>query len=327
MSNQTKKKEAFISKPLLIQSIKSNWMMWVLVTSVATALFIIINLLIGSKAVFTNIDMDAVNEYAKDEGMSWLKILGLLQTMGFSLTRIQAMSQMDMNAIFNDMIYKVAGVILPVIYVVLVCNKLVAAQVNDGSMAYILSTPTNRKTVIRTQFIFVMTSILLMYSVITVGVYAAATVGFFAAQQPLSMFGAFTIKTLLLCLSSFAAMTCLTGISFGASAYFNKSNQSIAVGGGICVLSLIGSIMGIFGSDVFCAVGVGVPAMKFFNYVSFFAFIDTGSISALTKALGEGSQITYSCLAWAWEIPLLFVVGGVASFIGGRKFIKKDLPL
>jgi len=327
MNKANTKKELFISKPLLNQSIKSNWLLWVLLTSIATILFVIINLLVGSKTIFTNIDMDAVNQYAKDEGMSWLKILGLLQTMGFSITRIQAMSQVDLNAIFSDMIYKASGVLLPIIYVVLVGNKLIAAQVNDGSMAYILSTPTNRKTVVRTQFIFLATSLVLMFVAITIGTYVAATIGFFVAEQPKSMFGAFTVKTLLLCFSSFASMFCLMGICFGASGYFNKSTQSIAVGGGVCVTSLIGSIMGIFGSKTFVSVGVGVPAMKVFNYISFFTLIDTDSISALAKAINEHTALTYSCLAWAWKIPLLLIIGAVAAYIGGRKFVKKDLPL
>ena len=31
--------------------------------------------------------------------------------------------------------------------------------------------------------------------------------------------------------------------------------------------------------------------------------------------------------AWLWKLAILVVIGGVGAFIGGRKFVKKDLPL
>ena len=111
----------------------------------------------------------AVTAYVEDEDLSWLKLLGFLETMGFSLNRIQTMSQIDMNSVMNDLIYKIAGVLLPMVYVMITANKLIAAQVSDGSMAYILSTPTNRKKVLRTQYLFLISSLFAMYLVITTG--------------------------------------------------------------------------------------------------------------------------------------------------------------
>ena len=122
-----------------------------------------------------------------------------------------------------------------------------------------------------------------------------------------------------------AAMIGLTGICFGASAYFNKSNQSIAVGGGICVLSFLGIILGLFGNKIFVAVGIGVEAMSIFNYVSLFSLINTDSISEFSKyASGLGGS---NSLMWVWEILILFAIGGIAALVGSIKFTKKDLPL
>ena len=165
---QSKRKSKFISKPLFVQSFKSLWFIWLIMTAGASLIFIIINLAIGSKNIFTNIDMNSVSTYVKDENLNWLTVLGLLETMGFSLSRIQAMSQMDLNSILAELIYKITGVLLPMIYVIISSNKLVSAQVNDGSMAYVLSTPTNRKTVVRTQYFFLLLSIIAMYIAITV---------------------------------------------------------------------------------------------------------------------------------------------------------------
>ena len=153
-----KKRKEFISKPLFSQSLKSLRLIWLILTAGAALIFIIVNLAIGSKNIFTNIDMNSVSTYVKDEEIGWLKVLGLLESMGFSLARIQAMSQLDLNSILAELIYKISGVLLPMIYVIIASNKLVASQVNDGSMAYVLSTPTNRKTVVRTQYLFLILS-------------------------------------------------------------------------------------------------------------------------------------------------------------------------
>ena len=159
----TPKRREFISKPLFNQSFKSLRVLWLVLTIGAASIFIIINLAIGSKNIFANIDMNAVSVYVNDEGLGWLKVLGLLESMGFSLSRIQAMSQLDLNSVLAELIYKIAGVLLPMIYVIVASNKLVVSQVNDGSMAYVLSTPTNRKTVVRTQYLFLITSITMTF--------------------------------------------------------------------------------------------------------------------------------------------------------------------
>lgn len=322
---KTVKKE-FISKPLFKQSLKANFMLWLILALGSAGIFVIINLVVGTRSIFTNIDMNSVQQYVKDENMSWFQVLGLLEQMGFSLSRIQTMSQIDLNSIMNDLIYKIAGVLLPMIYVMITCNKLVAAQVSDGSMAYILSTPTNRKTVVRTQYVFMLVSLLAMYLVITIGAFASGAVGYFILKPKGQNFGTFTIRTLLYCFGSFSAMFALTGICFGASCWFNKSNNSVAIGGGACVLAFLCCILGLFGNKVFVSVGVGVEAMNFFNFLTIYTLIDTDSMSNFAKFVSNAYGGVLS-LNWLWEIGILFAIGAVFAFIGGRHFVKKDLPL
>ena len=290
-------------------------------------IFVVINLSIGSKNLFTNIDMDSVAEYVDSEGLSWLKILGLLEQMGFSLSRIQIMSQIDLNSILNELVYKIAGVLLPMIYVMIAANRLIAAQVSDGSMAYILSTPTNRKTVIRTQYVFLLLTVAGLYLAITVAAVASEGIAFVVAKSnnP-DMSGSWNpTTTLLFCLGSFFSMFALSGICFGASAFFNKSANSITVGGGACIVSFLACILGLFGNEVFVAVGIGVKAMSFFNYLSIFTLVDNSSMSAFSKAVaGYDVAISYD---WIWKLAILFAIGVVFAYIGGRRFSKKDLPL
>lgn len=325
-NEQTKKKSDFISKPLFKQSLKSNFSLWLILTLGSAGIFVIINLVVGTKTIFTNIDMGNVQTYVKDEGLNWLQILGLLENMGFSLARIQTMSQIDLNSILNDLVYKIAGVLLPMIYVMITCNKLVASQVSDGSMAYVLSTPTNRKKIVRTQYVFMIASLVAMYLVITIGAYASGAVGYFITKPAGQNFGTFTLRTILYCFGSFAAMFGLTGVCFGASCWFNKSTNSVAVGGGACVLAFLCCILGLFGNKVFVSVGVGVEAMNIFNYLTIYTLIDTESMSNFSKAVTNayGGVLSFN---WIWESAILLVLGVVLAYVGGRKFTKKDLPL
>ena len=325
--SEAKTKREFISKPLFKQSFKSLLGLWIALMVGSAFIFIVVNLAIGSKNLFTNVDMDSVSAYIKDEDLSWLKILGLLEKMGFSLKRIQIMSQIDLNSILNELIYKISGVLLPMIYVMIAANKLIAAQVNDGSMAYILSTPTNRKTVIRTQYLFLLLTIVIMYVAITIAAVSSELISFMVnkAKNPdmISVYNPTT--TLLFCLGSFLAMFALSGICFGASAFFNKSSNSIAVGGGACILSFLCCILGLFGNEVFVAVGIGVKAMSAFNYLSLFTLVDNSSMSAFAKAIsGYDVAISYN---WIWKLGILLVIGVVFAYAGGRRFTKKDLPL
>ena len=206
MSNENVRKEKFVSKPLFKQSLKSLLGLWIALMIGSAFIFIVINIAIGSKNIFTNIDMEGVSAYVNDEDLSWLKILGLLEQMGFSLSRIQIMSQIDLNSILNELIYKIAGVLLPMIYTIIAANKLVVTQVNDGSMAYVLSTPTNRKTVVRTQFLFLILSIIAMYVVITVFSIGSEGISTLLVKSSGKAVKWVPVRTLLFCLGSFAAM-------------------------------------------------------------------------------------------------------------------------
>ncbi|MCR4911677.1 MAG: ABC transporter permease [Bacilli bacterium] len=329
MSNENvaKRKHTFISKPLFRQSMKSLLGLWIALMIGSAFIFIVINLAVGSKNIFTNIDMDSVSLYVKTEDLSWLKILGLLEKMGFNLSRIQIMSQIDLNSILNELVYKIAGVLLPMIYVMIAANKLIAAQVSDGSMAYVLSTPTNRKTVVRTQYLFLLLTVAVMYVAITVAAVGSEGIAHIIARHnnPDNVEEWRPLTTLIFCLGSFMAMFALVGICFGASAFFNKSSYSVAVGGGACIISFLSCILGLFGNEVFVAVGIGVKAMDFFNYLSLFTLVDNTSMSAFSKAVqGFDTAISYD---WIWKLAILATIGAIFAYIGGRRFIKKDLPL
>ena len=121
-------------------------------------------------------------------------------------------------------------------------------------------------------------------------------------------------------------MFALTGVAFGASCWFNKSNQSIAIGGGACVLAFLCCILGLFGNKVFVSVGVGVQAMDVFNYLTIYTLIDTEGMGSFAKAL-NGVENVVMTFDWLWKLAILAGIGGVFATIGAIKFTKKDLPL
>jgi len=316
-----------ISKPLFLQSIKSNFWLWFALSVGSAFIFIILFLVVGTKQLFANMDMAKISQYIKDENMNWLQVLGLLEAMGFNLSRIQVLSSVDLNSILNDLVFKITGVFLPMIFVMITCNRLLASQVSDGSMAYVLSTPTNRKKVVRTQYLYILTALVGMYIIITAAAFTSGAIAFAINPDKRINFGTFALRTILFCFASFLSMFALTGICFGASGWFSKSSQSIAVGGGICVTCFLACILGLFGNKVFVATGVGVKEMSVFNYFSVFSLLDMEEMSNFAKAATRVENAPIMTFNWIWKLGILVVIGIVFAFIGAKKFQKKDLPL
>lgn len=60
---------------------------------------------------------------------------------------IEEIGRMDLYAlIVGSIFFKIAGLLLPIIYMIMVSNSLIVGQVDSGSMAYVLSTSTKRKS-------------------------------------------------------------------------------------------------------------------------------------------------------------------------------------
>ena len=323
---RTRKEGKFISVPLLKQTIKANWLLWLLLTVGSCTIFFVINVVVTSRNIFHNVDMNNVSVYVSAEGLSWLQILGMLEQMGFNLARIEIMSRIDLNSILSDLVYKIVGVLLPMIYAVITANSLIVNQVTSGSMAYVLSTPTSRRKVIFTSFAFLFLSLLAMYLSITGTALLSETI---AGAMRIAAGGTSNmnaLRTILLCFSSFSALFAISGICFGASAFFNKSNNAVAIGGGACVICFLCCIMGLFGNKVFVSVGIGVEAMNIFNYMTLFTFIDTEAVKEFAHA-AYGEPDSFFNFSWIWECGILWTVGIVFTLLGSARFLKKDLPL
>ena len=116
-------------------------------------------------------------------------------------------------------------------------NSLVAAQVDRGSMAYLLSTPTKRSIVVGTQATYLITAIIVMFAIVT-------TVGVVAIQIFQSDTDVSITSFLLLNLGLFLLMFATSSISFLFSCIFNLSKNSLAFGAGIPLAFFLFQLIG-----------------------------------------------------------------------------------
>lgn len=209
-------------------------------------------------------------------------------------------------------LFSIAGLLLPIVYSILTANSLVAQQVESGSLAFTLSSPIRRKTIIVSKAIYLIFAITSMYILLFLFALIAREIGI--AIGGVDFIESLTIKDLFFyTIGSFSVSLAISGICFLSSSIFNKTKYSIGVGGGISVFFLVSSILGLFGSEVM-PLALRIDSMNFFNYLTIIKLFDVQSIL-------DGTNTFFYLL-----IPLL-AISVVTYLIGCIVFTKKDLPL
>lgn len=209
-------------------------------------------------------------------------------------------------------LFSIAGLLLPIVYCILTANSLVAQQVESGSLAFTLSSPIRRKTIIISKAIYLIFAITSMYILLFLFALIAREIGI--AIGGVDFIESLTIKDLFFyTIGSFSVSLAISGICFLSSSIFNKTKYSIGVGGGISVFFLVSSILGLFGSEVM-PLALRIDSMNFFNYLTIIKLFDVQSIL-------DGTNTFFYLL-----IPLL-AISVVTYLIGCIVFTKKDLPL
>jgi len=209
--------------------------------------------------------------------------------------------------VVGNILFRIAGLLLPMIFVIMTANGLLAGQVDSGSMAYILSTPTKRSKVTITQMLYLIMAVLLMYicicttSVVCMEIIKDSEITITIEEMVKFNIGAFFV------------MFAVSGICYLSSAIFNREKNSISVGGGLTMFFLVCSILGLFGEEVIPS-AIRIDAMNYFNYAS---IITLFNVNSMLNGTNE-----YIC-----GLAILFGIGMIAYIIGIIKFDKKDLPL
>ena len=220
---------------------------------------------------------------------------------------LDEVGQMDLyGTLVGSVFYKMAGLLLPIIFVIMTGNALIAGQVDSGSMAYILSSGVKRRTVVATQALYLIISLFAMFSCTTITSLVCRAIVHVNSHLGYG-------KLLLLNFGAFMVMFAMAGICFLASCLFNRSKRSMAIGGGLNMFFLVATMLGLFGSEIMPSI-VRMDSLNFFNYVSIISLFD------VTNMLSGN-------LIFLWKLLGLLVIGAVCFSIGSVRFIKKDLPL
>lgn len=220
---------------------------------------------------------------------------------------LEEVGQMDMYGILvGSVFYKMAGLLLPIIYMIMTANSLIAGQVDSGSMAYVLSSSTKRSSVTFTQAVYLTGSLLLMF--------ALTSITSILCLNSLNVeTGLDTQKLLLLNLGAFLVMFAMSGICFLTSCWFDRSKNSMALGGGLSMFFLVATMLGLFGSPILPSI-IRMDTLNYFNYVSIITLFDPISIIDGTSG-------------YLWKFGILAGIGLVCYTIGAIRFRTKDLPL
>jgi len=265
-----------ISKPLFKTAIKQNFIVFLIIVAVLMVyLPIIITMYDPSTQESLNQILDVMPQ-------------ALIAAMGFSEI---GGSLIDFIASY---FYGFLILLLPMIYVIIVCNRSIASLVDKGSMAYLLSTPNTRGRIVRTQALFVIISTTVMISLV-----AAAGLAISNTVFP----GELDVKAfLLLNLGALLLYYAITGIGFLASCLFNDTKYSLMVGAGLPVAFLVIQMISDVGEET-----------RFLKYFTMFTLFDPDKIIT-----GEGFILQFAALV---------IIAAVLYVLGYNVFNKRDLPL
>ena len=227
---------------------------------------------------------------------------------------LKEMGEMNTYGIIVGVVaFGIAALLIPFVYTILLSKSLISEKVETGSLAFTLSTPTTRESFIFTQGCYlvfseiVMAISLLVFSIITreIGILAGST----------DLTSSLPIKDLCLyALGNFMVAMAISGINFLTSCHYNKTSQSIGVGGGIAIFFFICSILGLFATEAIPGT-IRISMMSIFNYMTIDSLFDA-------LAVMKGNYSLYFI-----KLSVLLAITIVTYIIGALDFRKKDLPL
>ncbi|MEF9916454.1 MAG: ABC transporter permease subunit [Lachnospiraceae bacterium] len=192
-------------------------------------------------------------------------------------------------------LYGFIMLIIPLVFVVIITNKLVMKYIDNGSMVCLLSTPNSRSTIIMTQMLSIILSILFLISATAALSYLCAEM-MFPGDLDLS-------KYMQLNISCFLFAFAMGGIAFFAACIFNQSKGYFVLGAGLPMIFYLIQMMANMGGD-----------LENLKYGTIFT-------------LFPGEQIISSKSGVFRNDLILGGIGLLLYIIGAIHFTKKDLPL
>jgi ABC-2 type transport system permease protein len=142
----------------------------------------------------------------------------------------------DLTSYLASWLYGMLMVTFPMVYCIILGNKLVAKTVDNGSMAYLLSTPNSRVRIVITQGVYALLSV----AVLSAALFGIGTAACEAAFPGLLDIGAYLKLNITTMLVNMAVMM----VTFFFSCLFNDTKYSLGFGAGIPILFLLMNMLG-----------------------------------------------------------------------------------
>lgn len=265
-----------ISMPLLKREIKSNYKLFIIFAAVLTMYISIII------PMFDPEIGEALAEFEK--AMPEMMAAFGMSNPGTTLIEF-----------INTYLFGFLFIVFPMIFEIIIANKLIAKYVDSGSMSYLLATPNKRGKIAITQAVFMLLSIGVLILFITlVGIISSEI--YFPGDLDIK-------KYILMNIGLYCLHIAISGLGFFASCISNDTKVSYSISAGIPI--------GFFIIQLLANMGGKLENLKYFTI---FTLFDTDKLIK-----GEVSGI------WMFMILL---VGGIILYVTGiLRFNKRDLPL
>lgn len=220
----------------------------------------------------------------------------------FSQTMPELMSAFGMSNPGSTLIEFMASylygfiyVVFPLIFEIIVANKLVAKYIERGSMAYLLATPVSRQTIIRTQLSMLWISLALLIVLLTASQIIISSI-LFPNQLDFS-------RLIYLNVGLYCLHLALSSICFFSSCLFNELKTSYLIGAGVPILFIL--------IQMLSNIGEKLDFLKYFTVLTLF--------NAQEIAANEGNHLHL--------LACLLLIGIILYVLGAYIFTKRDLPL
>jgi ABC-2 type transport system permease protein len=192
--------------------------------------------------------------------------------------------------------YGLLFTVICAIFCVMIPVKLMAKLVDQGSMAYLLATPTTRSKVAFTQAMVFLTGLILITAITTVVGFIGYNI--FIEDEKLN-----TARFIQLNIGAFALFFAIGGLSFLVSSLTNDEKKAL----GLCGMITFG----FFSLDILSKISDKIEWLK---NITLFTLYNPGEIVS-----GKGDLML--------NVSILLAIGIAALAISVIAFRKRDLPL
>lgn len=261
---------------LFTSGLKGSWKLWLIFLAV-------MSMYIGVVISMFDPDLGSAMDELISEMPELMALFGMLEA-GNTLVEFMA-----------SYLYGMIFLIFPMVYTIMTANRLMAKQIDRGSMAYLLAAPVSRRKVALTNLAVLLTGITLL-------VIASSAIGALAAHI---MFPGELDTTGYLKLNGCVLLLHLliSGICYLSSCIFNDTKWSVAFGAGIPVFCYVIQMIANLGGTY-----------ENVKYATFFTLFSPSAIL-------QGEEWTTMAMIALGTASLLLYLAAIAIFS------RKDVPV